>query len=90
MRKRIAKLIQFRITVLRDFEGNVHFVPNGQITVTSNFTNLYAQPVLDVGIAVEEAAQAVTPPDGIEFTMFVVENVSLPPEVEAAIDVSPA
>jgi small conductance mechanosensitive channel len=42
--------IQFRITVLRDFEGNVHFVPNGQITVTSNFTNLYAQPVLDVGI----------------------------------------
>jgi small conductance mechanosensitive channel len=43
--------IQFRITVLRDHEGNVHFVPNGQITVTSNFTNLYAQPVLDVGIA---------------------------------------
>ena len=43
--------IQFRITVLRDFEGNVHFVPNGQITVTSNFTNLFAKPVLDVGIA---------------------------------------
>lgn len=43
--------IQFRITVLRDHEGNVHFVPNGQITVTSNFTNLFAQPVLDVGIA---------------------------------------
>lgn len=43
--------IQFRITVLRDLEGNVHFVPNGQITVTSNFTNLFAQPVLDVGIA---------------------------------------
>jgi len=43
--------IQFRVTVLRDLEGNVHYVPNGQITVTSNFTSLYAQPVIDVGIA---------------------------------------
>lgn len=43
--------IQFRVTVLRDFEGNKHFVPNGQITVSSNFTAIYAQPVLDVGIA---------------------------------------
>jgi small conductance mechanosensitive channel len=46
--------IQFRVTVLRDFEGNVHYVPNGQITVTSNFTSLYAQPVLDIGIAYSE------------------------------------
>ncbi|HEX5695626.1 MAG TPA: mechanosensitive ion channel family protein [Acidimicrobiia bacterium] len=45
--------IQFRVTVLRDLEGNVHYVPNGQITVTSNLTSLYAQPVVDVGIAYE-------------------------------------
>lgn len=45
--------IQLRITVLRDLEGNAHFVPNGQITVTSNFTSKYAQPVIDVGIAYE-------------------------------------
>lgn len=45
--------IQLRITVLRDLEGNVHFVPNGQITVASNFTSKYAQPVIDVGIAYE-------------------------------------
>jgi moderate conductance mechanosensitive channel len=45
--------IQLRVTVLRDFEGNVHFVPNGQIVVTSNFTSKYAQPVIDVGIAYE-------------------------------------
>lgn len=43
--------IQFRVTVLRDLEGNVHFVPNGHISVTSNYTNLFAQPVLDVSIA---------------------------------------
>ena len=43
--------IQFRVTVLRDLEGNKHFVPNGQITVSSNFTAIFARPVLDVGIA---------------------------------------
>ncbi|HET8970518.1 MAG TPA: mechanosensitive ion channel family protein [Candidatus Nanopelagicales bacterium] len=42
--------IQFRVTVLRDAEGNVHFVPNGQITVTSNFTSVYARPMLDVAV----------------------------------------
>lgn len=43
--------IQFRVTVLRDLEGNKHFVPNGQITVSSNYTAIFARPVLDVGIA---------------------------------------
>ena len=43
--------IQFRITKLRDLEGNVHIVPNGQIGVASNFTDLFAQPVIDVGIS---------------------------------------
>jgi len=45
--------IQLRVTVLRDLEGNVHYVPNGAITVTSNFTSQYAQPVIDIGIAYE-------------------------------------
>ncbi len=46
--------IQFRITVLRDVEGNKHFVPNGDITVASNYTSVFARPVLDVGIAYQE------------------------------------
>jgi small conductance mechanosensitive channel len=45
--------IQLRVTLLRDLEGNQHFVPNGQITVTSNFTSRFAQPVIDVGVAYE-------------------------------------
>ena len=45
--------IQLRVTVLRDVEGNVHFVPNGQMAVVSNFTSKYAQPVLDIGVAYE-------------------------------------
>ncbi|HUF14574.1 MAG TPA: mechanosensitive ion channel family protein [Acidimicrobiia bacterium] len=45
--------IQLRVTLLRDLEGNQHFVPNGQITVTSNFTSRFAQPVIDIGVAYE-------------------------------------
>lgn len=46
--------IQLRVTILRDLEGNVLFVPNGQITVTSNFTSIYAQPVLDLAVGYGE------------------------------------
>jgi small-conductance mechanosensitive channel len=49
----VVEDIQLRITVLRDLEGNAHFIPNGQIKVASNFTSKYAQPVIDVGIAYE-------------------------------------
>jgi small conductance mechanosensitive channel len=42
--------IQFRVTILRDGEGNVHYVPNGQIVVTSNMTSLYASPSIDVRV----------------------------------------
>lgn len=45
--------IQLRVTVLRDLEGNAHFVPNGQITVAKNFTSLFAQPVIDLAISYE-------------------------------------
>ena len=43
--------IQFRVTVLRDYEGNVHYVPNGAIVVTSNYTSVYAKPVIEIGVA---------------------------------------
>lgn len=46
--------IQFRVTVLRDVEGKVHYVPNGRIEVTTNYTDVYAQPLIDVGIAYKE------------------------------------
>lgn len=47
----VVEDIQLRVTVLRDLEGNAHFVPNGHITVTKNYTSRYAQPVIDVGVA---------------------------------------
>jgi moderate conductance mechanosensitive channel len=47
--------IRPRVTVLRDLDGNVHYVPNGKIEVASNFTQEYAQVVLDVEIAYKES-----------------------------------
>jgi small conductance mechanosensitive channel len=42
--------ILFRVTVLRDGEGNQHYVPNGQIGVASNATSRYARPMVDVRV----------------------------------------
>jgi small conductance mechanosensitive channel len=46
----IVEDVQLRVTVLRDLEGTVHYVPNGQIAVTSNSTSRFAQPVIDVPV----------------------------------------
>jgi small-conductance mechanosensitive channel len=43
--------IRLRVTVLRDLDANVHYVPNGEISVASNFTQQFAQVVADVGVA---------------------------------------
>ena len=51
--------IRPRVTVLRDLDGNVHYIPNGQITVTSNLTQEFAQVVLDVGVAYKESVDRV-------------------------------
>jgi small conductance mechanosensitive channel len=50
--------IRFRVTVLRDLEGNVHYVPNGSIEVASNLTQESASVVIDVTIAYEADVDA--------------------------------
>ena len=42
--------IQLRVTVMRDYQGVVHFIPNGQISVASNYTSYFSKPVIDVGV----------------------------------------
>lgn len=46
--------ITLRHVRLRDYAGNVHFVPNGLITTVSNMGRGFAQAVVDVGIAYRE------------------------------------
>lgn len=43
--------IQLRVTVLRDLEGRAHYVPNGTIEVATNYTQVFAQVVVDVGVS---------------------------------------
>lgn len=50
----VVEDIRPRVTVLRDLDGNVHYVPNGSIEVASNLTQVYAQVVIDVGVAYKE------------------------------------
>lgn len=45
--------ITLRYIRLRDMQGNVHFVPNGQINSVTNSTMEFAYALIDVGIAYE-------------------------------------
>lgn len=54
----VVEDIRPRVSVLRDLDGNVHYVPNGFIDVTSNLTQEFAQAVLDIGIAYKEDVDA--------------------------------
>ncbi len=49
----LVEEVTLRYVRLRDFEGHVHFVPNGEIKVVSNRTRGYAHAVIEVGIAYE-------------------------------------
>ena len=51
--------IGFRTTILRDFNGVVHTIPNSQVTTVSNMTMGYSRYLLDVGVAYKEDVDRV-------------------------------
>jgi len=55
----VVERSNLRVTVLRDLEGKVHFVPNGQISVVSNMTKEWSRAVLDIGVAYKEDTDRV-------------------------------
>jgi len=50
--------VTLRYVRLRDFEGHVHFVPNGEIKIVTNRTRDYAQALIEVGVAYREDSDA--------------------------------
>jgi len=50
----LVEEVTLRYVRLRDLEGHVHFVPNGEIKLVTNRTREYATPVLDVPISYSE------------------------------------
>lgn len=55
----LVEAVTLRVTLLRDFEGRVHVIPNGQIDKLTNFTKDYSRAVLDIGVAYKENVDEV-------------------------------
>jgi moderate conductance mechanosensitive channel len=59
----VVEDFSLRRTTLRDLDGAVHSVPNGQITVASNLTRVWARVNMDIPIAygtdIEEATRVI-------------------------------
>ena len=51
--------VTLRYVQLRDYSGNVHFIPNGQINTVTNMSRGYSQAVIDAGVAYREDVDEV-------------------------------
>ncbi len=54
-----VETITLRVTTLRDLQGRVHVIPNGQIDTLTNFTKHWSRAVLDIGVAYKEDVDEV-------------------------------
>ena len=52
----LVEEVTLRYVRLRDYDGNVHFIPNGSITTVTNKSRSFAYAVVDVGVAYRENA----------------------------------
>ena len=50
----MVEAVSLRRTVLRDLDGIVHMIPNGEITTASNYTKTYSRVNLDISVAYKE------------------------------------
>lgn len=50
----LVEEVTLRYVRLRDYDGNVHFIPNGNISTVTNRSRGFAQSVMDIGVAYRE------------------------------------
>ncbi|WP_455223060.1 mechanosensitive ion channel domain-containing protein [Kaarinaea lacus] len=55
----VVERVNMRATVLRDLEGRVHFIPNGEIKQVTNRTYEWAQAVFDINVSYKENVDEV-------------------------------
>ena len=55
----LVEEVTLRYIRLRDYEGNVHFVPNGIIATVTNRSRSFAYAVINIGIAYRENVEEV-------------------------------
>ncbi|MGA7181063.1 MAG: mechanosensitive ion channel family protein [Thiobacillaceae bacterium] len=55
----LVEEVTLRYVRLRGYDGNVHFVPNGQINTVTNMTRGFSYAVIDIGVAYREEIDEV-------------------------------
>jgi small conductance mechanosensitive channel len=55
----LVEEVTLRYIRLRDYEGSVHFIPNGAVTTVTNRSRGYAYALVDIGVAYRENIEAV-------------------------------
>jgi small conductance mechanosensitive channel len=67
----VVEKMTLRVVVLRDVEGTMHVIPNGEIKVVSNKTRGWSRAVVDIGVAYDanvDRALAVVRDEAAQFT----------------------
>ena len=72
--------VNMRVTVLRDLEGRVHFVPNGSIDQVTNRTYGWGRPVFEVPVRYTEDVDKV-----IETLVEIAKELSRDPDWKGSI-----
>jgi small conductance mechanosensitive channel len=55
----LVEEVTLRYIRLRDYEGSVHYIPNGAISTVTNRSRGYAYALVDIGVAYREDIEAV-------------------------------
>lgn len=55
----LVEEVTLRYIKMRDYDGNVHFIPNGTVTTVTNMSREFAYSVIDVGVAYREDVDEV-------------------------------
>ena len=55
----LVEMINLKMTIIRDFNGNVHYIPNGTIDVVTNMTKDYSRYLFEIGVAYRENVDEV-------------------------------
>lgn len=55
----LVERITLRLTVLRDLEGVVHFIPNGEVKTVRNMTHGWSRALFEIGVAYKESVDEV-------------------------------
>ncbi|WP_332746834.1 mechanosensitive ion channel family protein [Hydrogenophaga sp.] len=54
-----VEVVTLRYVQLRDYDGNVHYIPNGHISTVINMTRGFSNAVMDIGVAYRENVDEV-------------------------------